>query len=114
MFSNIMNSIREFVNERDWEQFHTPKNLASAISVESAELLENFMWDDPGFDELRSSEKRENVEHELADIIIYCLEFYALLGSGPEECVMRKMQINKEKYPVDKAKGKSLKYHELD
>ncbi len=101
------------MKERDWEQFHSPKNLASAISVEAAELLENFLWDSPDFSTLQQSEKREAAENELADIIIYCLEFYALLGSDPERCVLDKVKLNKQKYPVEKSKGKALKYTEL-
>ena len=114
MFDDLMSEVREFVKERDWEQFHSPKNLAAAICVEASELLESFLWDSPGFAELQNSDKRKNVEHELADIIIYCLEYYALLGSDPEVCVMEKVAINKQKYPVEKSKGKSLKYDELD
>jgi NTP pyrophosphatase (non-canonical NTP hydrolase) len=114
MFDNLMTEVREFVKERDWEQFHSPKNLAAAISVEAAELLENFLWDSPSFAELQHGDKRKAVEHELADIIIYCLEYYALLQSDPEQCIMEKVALNKQKYPVEKAKGKSLKYNQLD
>ncbi len=101
----IRNRIRKFRDDREWSQFHTPANLAKAISIESAELLENFLWDD-NYD-------KEEVCKELADVMIYCLHMADSLGVNIEEIMDKKMDKNEKKYPVEKAKGTSKKYTEL-
>ena len=89
--------IREFVEERDWGQFHTPANLAKSISIEAAELLECFQWneDAEGF----------AVRLELADVLTYCYLLADKLGSSPDELVREKLEITRAKYPVHKARG---------
>ena len=97
--------IRKFRNDRDWSQFHTPSNLAKAISIEAGELLEHFLWDD-NFD-------KQEVSDELADVIVYCIHMADSLGVNIEEIINNKMDKNEEKYPVEKCKGSSKKYTEL-
>lgn len=97
--------IREFNRERDWEQFHTPENLAKSISIEAGELLECFQWDN-NFDP-------EHVKEELADVYSYVLMMADELGADLEEITLQKIEKNKAKYPVEKAKGNSAKYYEL-
>lgn len=101
----MRNRIRKFRDDREWSQFHTPANLAKAISIESAELLENFLWDD-NYD-------KEEVCNELADVMIYCLHMADSLGVNIEDIMDKKMDKNEKKYPVEKAKGTSKKYTEL-
>ena len=97
--------IREFNRERDWEQFHTPENLAKSISIEAGELLECFQWDN-NFDP-------EHVKEELADVYSYVLMMADELGADLEEITLQKIEKNKAKYHVEKAKGNSAKYYEL-
>ena len=97
--------IREFNRERDWEQFHTPENLAKSISIEAGELLECFQWDN-NFDP-------EHVKEELADVYSYVLMMADELGADLEEITLQKIEKNKAKYPVEKARGNSAKYYEL-
>ncbi|MDS0528521.1 nucleotide pyrophosphohydrolase [Clostridium sp. SHJSY1] len=98
--------IKKFRDDRDWKQFHTPSNLAKAISIEASELLESFLWDDENFN-------KEHVEEELADVIVYCLHMVDALDVDIEEIINKKMDKNEAKYPVEKAKGNSKKYTEL-
>ncbi|MGL5415189.1 MAG: nucleotide pyrophosphohydrolase [Clostridium sp.] len=97
--------IEKFRDDRDWKQFHTPENLAKAISIESGELLEHFLWDN-NFD-------KEEVCDELADVFVYCIHMANTLGVDIEEIVNSKMDKNEKKYPVEKARGNSKKYTEL-
>ena len=97
--------IRKFNEERDWDQFHTPENLAKSISIEAGELLECFQWnDDYDFD---------HVCEELADVMNYCLVMCDRLGVDPETILLDKLEKNIRKYPVEKSKGSSKKYDEL-
>ena len=91
--------------EREWEQFHTPENLAKSISIEAAELLELFQWKNP--------EDADQVADELADVLTYCLLLADKYGLDPEEIVLSKLEKTKAKYPVEKARGKSDKYDRL-
>lgn len=104
-----------FSRERDWEQFHAPKNLSMAIAAESGELLEHFLWVSP--DESRTllsnPQKRAKVEEELADIVILALQFANVSGIDVASAVVAKIEKNALKYPVAKSKGKSEKYTEL-
>lgn len=101
----IKNIVRKFRDDREWSQFHTPANLAKAISIESGELLEHFLWND-NYD-------KEAVCEELADVMVYCLHMADSLEVNIEDIIKKKMYKNEIKYPVEKAKGTSKKYTEL-
>jgi dCTP diphosphatase len=101
----ILTLLREFIRERDWAQFHTPANLAKSISIEAAELLECFQWND--------SADPVEVRRELADVLTYAYMLADLLGEHPDEIVREKLSITADKYPVDKARGRSDKYDRL-
>lgn len=101
-----MERIKKFRDDRDWQQFHTPSNLAKAIAIESGELLEEFLWDNDNFN-------LQNVKEELADVMIYCIHMANALDVNIEDIINMKMDKNELKYPVEKAKGKSTKYTEL-
>jgi NTP pyrophosphatase (non-canonical NTP hydrolase) len=102
--------INDFVAERDWAQFHTPKNLAMAMIVEAAELVEQFQWDTPQESQQLSSEKREAVSHELADTFVYLLRIAEVLNIDLIEAANQKIDLNAKKYPADKARGSNAKY----
>lgn len=104
-----------FVRERDWEQFHAPKNLSMALAAEAGELMEHFLWATP--EESRAvvvdPAKRLKIAEELADVVIYALEFANMTGLDVAAAIDAKMAANAKKYPVEKAKGRSDKYTEL-
>lgn len=102
--------INAFVEARDWAQFHTPKNLAMAMIVEAAELVEQFQWDTPQESQQLSPEKREAVSHELADTFVYLLRIAEVLDLDLIQAANEKITLNAEKYPVDKARGSNAKY----
>jgi NTP pyrophosphatase (non-canonical NTP hydrolase) len=102
--------IRDFVAERDWDQFHTPKNLASAISVEAAELLEPFQWLRTGEADELDPQKRTQVIHEMADVLAYLIRLADKMNVDLAAAVIDKMAINREKYPVEKVRGDARKY----
>ena len=95
--------IRKFTEDRDWDQFHSPANLAKSISIEANELLECFQWDEENYD-------LSHVKEELADVIVYCVDMLDKLNLDVDEIVNAKMSINEKKYPVEKACGKADKY----
>ena len=101
----IRDKLRKFNEERDWEQFHSPENLAKSIAIEAGELLECFQWSDE-FD-------RNAVSEEIADVMNYCIMLADKIGVDPKEIMLSKIDRNAEKYPVEKAKGSSKKYNEL-
>ena len=101
-----MNRIRKFTSDREWEPYHTPENLAKSISIEAGELLECFQWGAESFD-------AENVKDELADVLVYCLQMAEALELDVDDIIMRKMEKNEKKSPVEKAKGNSVKYDKL-
>jgi NTP pyrophosphatase (non-canonical NTP hydrolase) len=101
----VTKALRQFVAEREWDQFHTPENLAKSISIEANELLECYQWGPDA--------KREDVEDELADVLTYCLLLANKLGLEPNEIVMNKLAKTHQKYPVEKARGRSDKYDQL-
>lgn len=109
-YREVINKLIRFRNERDWEQFHDSKNLALAISIESAELNEIFLWKN-GQD--AENVKTEKIKEELADILAYSFLLAEKHGLNPFEIVSEKINLNAEKYPVEKAKGKSDKYDQL-
>lgn len=98
--------IKKFVNDRDWDQFHSPSNLAKSISIEASELLECFQWDDTNYN-------REDVLEELADVMNYCIQMADKLNVDLDEIVNDKLDKTEQKYPVEKAKGNSKKYTQL-
>ncbi len=106
MRQDTIERIRSFSKERDWEQFHTPANLAKSISIEANELLECFQWSDKNYD-------LEHVKEELADVLVYCRNMLDALGLDEDEIIHRKMYLNEQKYPVEKARGRAEKYTEL-
>lgn len=106
MKQETIDRIREFTADRDWDQFHSPANLAKSIVIEAAELLECFQWSDEEFD-------LQHVKEELADVMVYSQNLLDKLGLDADEIVNMKMIMNEEKYPVEKAKGKSDKYDQL-
>ncbi len=109
----LRDQLRIFAAERDWDQFHSPKNLACALSVEAAELLENFQWltDDASVN-LPPAEK-EDVRMEIADVLLYLIRLSDKLGIDAVAAAQAKLAINAQKYPVTKARGTSKKYTEL-
>lgn len=112
--ANLRAKINAFVSERDWAQFHTPKNLAMAMIVEAAELVEHFQWDTPQESQQLSPEKREAVSHELADTFVYLLRIAEVLEIDLIEAANKKIALNAIKYPVEKAKGSNAKYTEYE
>lgn len=106
--------MKAFVDERDWGQFHSPKNLSMALAAEAAELMEHFLWVDGNKASVETLEKkREEIEHEVADIFAYLLAFCARYNIDLSAAYERKMTLNAAKYPVEKAKGSSEKYTEF-
>ena len=108
----LQDQIRDFVQQRDWEQFHTPKNLAISLSVEAAELLEPFKWLANGDRKELGEEKLSHVRHEMADVFIYLLRIADKLDVDLVEAVESKLALNREKYPAELVKGSAKKYHE--
>lgn len=106
MKQETIERIRKFTADRDWEQFHTPANLAKSISIEANELLECFQWDEEHYD-------ISEVKEELADVLVYCRNMLDKLNLDEDEMVNEKMSKNEAKYPIDKAKGKADKYNKL-
>ncbi len=109
----LRGALRRFAAERDWDQFHCPKNLAIALSVEAAELLEHFQWM-PEADSARlSPEQHAKVREELADVLLYLVRLADRLEVDLLAAAGEKIDLNARKYPVDKARGNSRKYTEL-
>jgi len=106
----LRDRLRVFVAERDWAQFHSPKNLAMAMIVEAAELVEHFQWLTEAQSADLPQEKRTEVEQEIADTFIYLLRLADVLGLDLIDAAQRKMDINARKYPVEKARGRNDKY----
>ena len=111
MTEETIKQILKFRDDRDWKQFHNPKDLAISISLEAAELLEVFQWS--GTD-LSNEGKREKIKEELADVLNYCVLMADACGLDIDEIVQEKIKVNDEKYPVSKAKGKKDKYNKLE
>ena len=105
MRQETIDRIRRFTEDRDWDQFHTPANLAKSISIEANELLECYQWSDDA--------DLEHVREELADVIVYCQNLLDKLGLDVDEIVNSKMAKNEAKYPVEKARGSAAKYDKL-
>ena len=110
MTKETINQILKFRDDRDWKQFHNPKDLAISISLEAAELLEVFQWS--GSD-VSAANKEDKIREELADVVNYCVLMADACGLDLDEIVQEKIKRNNEKYPVEKARGKSDKYTKL-
>lgn len=108
----IQRELQEFASQRDWDQFHTPKNLATALVCEAAELAEIFQWLTPeqSWSCMSDEKSATSVREEIADIQIYLLRLADQLNVDIERAVAQKMGINAEKYPVDRARGNAVKY----
>ncbi len=106
MKKETIERIIKFSIDRDWDQFHSPANLAKSISIEANELLECFQWSDENYN-------LEEVKEELADVIVYCVDMLNKLNLDVDEIVNNKMDMNEKKYPVNKSKGKATKYNKL-
>jgi dCTP diphosphatase len=113
--AELKERVLAFARERDWEQFHAPKNLAMALAAEAGELMEHFLWSGPDESRRVASDpaKRAKIAEELADVVIYALEFANSAGMDVAAAIEAKMAANAKKYPVDKAKGRADKYTEL-
>lgn len=106
MKEKTIERIRKFTEDRDWDQFHSPANLAKSIVIEAAELLECFQWNETEYD-------LQHIKEELADVLVYSQNLLDKLELNADEIVNMKMEQNEAKYPVDKAKGNAVKYTEL-
>jgi len=114
-FSTILERIQQFRDDRDWEQFHTPRNLTAALSIEAAELQEIFLWktDSESTDYMTSDEGHSRISDEVADVLIYTLLFAETAKIDVQKAIIGKLKKNEEKYPVNLSKGKAAKYDEL-
>ena len=106
MRDDTIKRILKFSEDRDWDQFHSPANLAKSISIEANELLECFQWSDDNYD-------INEVKEELADVMVYCVDMLDKLGLDADEIINAKMDKNEAKYPVEKARGSAKKYDKL-
>ncbi len=106
MKQQTIDRILKFTEDRDWDQFHTPANLAKSISIEAGELLECFQWSDENYD-------LQAVKEELADVMVYCIDMLDKLKLDADEIINAKMEKNEAKYPVEKARGNAKKYNQL-
>jgi NTP pyrophosphatase (non-canonical NTP hydrolase) len=111
--NGLIEMLVAFRDARDWQQFHNPKDLAAALSIEAAELQELFLWQQPEALELDNPEKRERIEEEVADIASFLLLLCSELKIDLADALQRKIEKNAEKYPVEKSKGTAKKYTEL-
>ena len=110
MTQETINQVLKFRDDRNWKQFHNPKDLAISISLEAAELLEVFQW---SADDVTCADKMDKIREELADVVNYCVLMADACGLDLDEIVQAKIQKNNEKYPVEKAYGSKEKYTEL-
>jgi dCTP diphosphatase len=108
----LRDALRAFAAERDWDQFHSPRNLAASISIESAELLEHFQWADRDKDSLTPDELAA-IRHEIADVLVYLVRLADKLDIDPIAAAYEKMALNAKKYPVEKSRGSIRKYDRL-
>jgi dCTP diphosphatase len=111
--TQLRDALRKFAEERDWDQYHSPKNLASALSVEAAELLERFQWLTEDESRKLPPDELEKVRHEMADVLNYLVRLADKLDVNLLEAAREKIQLNAQKYPADKSRGSAKKYSEL-
>lgn len=112
-FSALAQALQRFADARDWAQFHSPKNLASALIVEAGELLEHFQWLTEAQSRELPSDKKQAVAHEMADVLLYLVQLSSALGVDLMAAAREKMALNEQRYPADKARGSSRKHGEL-
>jgi len=110
---NLIQKLRDFAGERDWDQFHSPKNLAIALTVEVAELLEEFQWLTEEQSRKPDQERLNRIKDEISDVMIYLVLLSDHLSIDPIAAAFEKIEKNRDKYPVDKAKGSAKKYTDL-
>lgn len=106
--------IEKFSKERDWIQFHSPKTLSQALSIEASELMELFLWDNNEDSKLTLEKNRESVEQEMADVLCYLLQLSWEYNIDLTQAFFKKMELNKKRYPIEKAKGTAKKYTQLE
>jgi dCTP diphosphatase len=113
-YEKLESTIKEFVAQRDWEQFHSPKNLSMALAGEAAEILEIFQWlsEEQSFN--LDDKKKEMLKQEIGDVMVYLINLSSKFGINPVDAALSKMELNAKKYPVEKAKGNMKKYTEFD
>ena len=111
--NRLRHALRQFADAREWQQFHTPKNLAMALCVEAAELLEHFQWLTAEQSTQLDAQHKRAVADEIADVLIYLTRLADVLQIDPLEAAQRKFRQNARKYPVSRARGHARKYHEL-
>lgn len=110
---DLARQLEAFAREREWQQFHSPKNLASALAVEAAELLEHFQWLTEAQSRELAPERRAAVGAELADVLLYLVQLATALGIDPVAAARAKLDLNRQRYPVERARGNSRKHDEL-
>ena len=110
----IQRYLTAYAKERDWEKFHSPKNLSMALSVECAELMEHFQWLSEEESLCLTPEKQQAVSHEIVDVLLYTLRMASVLDIDLEAAIAEKTALNEAKYPIDKVKGSSKKYSEYE
>lgn len=111
--ADLAQQLDRFAKDRDWQQFHSPKNLASALVVEAGELLEHFQWLTEEQSRCLPPEKRDAAGAEVADVLLYLIQLASALGIDPIAAAQAKLKLNAQKYPVDLARGSSAKYDQL-
>jgi NTP pyrophosphatase (non-canonical NTP hydrolase) len=112
-FAALRQALRQFAEEREWDKFHSPKNLAIALSVEAAELLEHFQWVSETESAVIPPERREQVRYEMADVLLYLIRLADKLNIDLAAAAAEKIHLNADKYPIDKARGNAKKYTEF-
>jgi DNA phosphorothioation-dependent restriction protein DptG len=113
-YKKIQKTLDKFSRKRNWKQFHTPKNLSMALSVEVSELIEIFQWSNSGgLEEIKDKKIRKNIEEEIADIFVYLLRLCDVINIDIEKAIKNKIDINELKYPIDKSFDSSKKYKDL-
>lgn len=112
-FNELVEKVRRFRDERDWMQFHNPKDMALSLILEAAEVLEHFQWKSPVEIDEYLKTHRDDVADEFGDVLIYLLEFADILGLDVVDAGLKKLEKNAVKYPVEKARGKHTKYNQL-
>lgn len=110
----LQQAIDAFIDERDWAQFHAPKNLAMGVAIEAAEIMEHFLWCSTEASLALDDRKRAEVANEIGDVLIYLMELSRALRIDLVAAARDKLALNREKYPVDKAKGRATKYVDFD
>ena len=110
----LRSAVEAFVAERDWAQFHTPKNLAMAVSIEAAELMEHFLWTDGAEPAVQDAAGRALIAQEMGDVLIYLVRLGQVLDIDLVAAATDKLALNRDKYPVEKAKGRATKYLDLE